>query len=873
MRRIKLKTFKKFISCFTSLTYILVFSQTGFAESLRQEVRKPAVVSQPSIPVSRVVAQVPVSSAPALSATDLLNAPEVIQPVIKAEVPVSPSIPLPASSSTARLQFSPSAQVKITQYAPVAQGLKLTIQATGDVTSFDVYYADTVMGPWKLAETISSAPSSTSKTFQWIDDGSKTGISPKQVSQRFYQVKLKTVDDPKVPAISNLSIPEQGLTLDVPYYVLTYQVTVNGATQQKTAEYNLKAGVNEIVVREVGPTGKETLVKRTITYKTAEDNLTEAQKTFRQTVLADNAKYFVEGVGIDRTTGFPYDLLGSNASGGVGRWTQPTAIGFYLQILSDIITRKISVSTMTPAQALAAANKTLTNLLDAQTRLGWNGLIPWLKLNPLVIDRNQVVFLDNMNLSQSIAAFLGSLEKSNLQNGTGKDIYKMGSDFLAKQQAKIKVGDKEWNNVYQYFYDSKPLIQQLYAAYDTAKKKFVTDDFGNALHVDRLGNEVRSGVAFAVTYFGVPQAAWTNLEMVLRTYRTHDQKNWTTIAPYDGGAFQVFWNMLRAPENEIPKMYTVLWNAFVAYTDYMQTQKLPGFPSASAVPGGLYDGKIGLQAIAETLDTLRGNIGSLYALGAAYLLDPAKVLSLIESVAKSLPALSGPNGFYDAASKAGVISPNYYAVDQGSLILGLSGSGPSSMKAFLQNRNLLNTFNALYQELPINFQQAPKVIPEPPVVIDPKTTAVVENFDGKSLVQSLTGTDNVYQFKNVSGQGVDGSQALQVDYAKNGFPYAYIKIQTEPGIINFGNYKSFRFKVKKLTAGSMSFIVKFESPAGAVEKTFTISSSTTGWQEISYVLPVGSGAVSQATSVLLFVDPNKTATKGSFLIDDIIFVP
>ncbi|MSR77664.1 MAG: hypothetical protein EXS63_05500 [Candidatus Omnitrophica bacterium] len=763
----------------------------------------------------------------------------------------------PASQMSAAAAAQPSA--KITQQTMGANGFEVSVQVSPDVASFEILAADQVIGPYKVVDTIQVPNPGSAQILKWLDSRASSKTSPVQ----FYQVRIKTtISNPTLPAISQISIPEQGLTLDIPYYALTYTVTHDGSTENKTIAYDLKSGANTITIREKNQVGQEVVIQRTINYQTAEDVLTDAERAFRQTLINDNARYFTEAVGIDRFTGFPLDVLGPNASGGKGYWTQPTSIGFHLQFLGDIVTHKITVAGISPDQALTAAAKTLTSLLDAQTRFGWNGLIPWLRLSPLGIDRSQIVFLDNINLSQSVAAMLGSLEKANVQTGLAKDIYNKAAEFLAKQQASITLNGKT-GNVYQQFYDSA--AGRIYSFYDTAARSFSANQ-----HADRLGNEIRSGIAFAVTYFGLPQPAWNNLALVTRSYITSNNQTVETIAPFDGGAFQVFWNTLRAPENEIAKMKPVLWNAFVAFTDFMQREKLPGFPSASAVPGAVYDGKIGIPSIAEATDIRYFNIGSLYALAAAYLLDPSKVLSLIQWVKTTFPQMIGPNGFYDAATKAGVVSQNYYAIDQGSFLVGLAGSGPSSMKVFLQKRNLLANFNQLYNGLNLNIQEAAHVILDPPTNTIP-STAAVENFDGNSAVP-ITGTDGVYQFTKVNGQGMGNSSAEKIDYTKKtAAPYAYIRIQTN-GSVKFSDYTSFRFQFQKLSPGPVSLLVKFESFSGApIEKQFNFPSGTTGWQEVVCNFPPGSSVLNQASDILIFADPGLGNTAGSFLIDNLVF--
>ena len=124
---------------------------------------------------------------------------------------------------------------------------------------------------------------------------------------------------------------------------------------------------------------------------------------------------------------FPYDNMGENADN-PDKFTQPTLIGFYLQILGDVVSGALD-NGMTQNQALAEISLVLGNLLNVQRDYGWNGLIPWLSLNPLNASEPKVALGDNANLSQSIAVMIGALEQAGLSAAQLNPIQSQANTF------------------------------------------------------------------------------------------------------------------------------------------------------------------------------------------------------------------------------------------------------------------------------------------------------------------------------------------------------------------------------------------------------------------------------------------------------------
>ena len=170
---------------------------------------------------------------------------------------------------------------------------------------------------------------------------------------------------------------------------------------------------------------------------------TELQ-ALKTSLIQDGLAYFKTGVGIDSATHFPYDSI--TAEGIVeadAKFTQPTSIGFYAQILGDVVNGKTE-NGLTIGEALTELNAVTDSLLDAQQQFGWNGLLPWLSLNPYGTYTDWVGLGDNANLAQSLAVMVGSLEMAALdaeQRGFADTIAAKVETFLDRQlpgyQAKI----------------------------------------------------------------------------------------------------------------------------------------------------------------------------------------------------------------------------------------------------------------------------------------------------------------------------------------------------------------------------------------------------------------------------------------------------
>lgn len=569
--------------------------------------------------------------------------------------------------------------------------LTLNLSATDNGSGLDKMRFSTDNVNWTSSEPYAA-------TKQWTVAG---GNGTRTVYVRYYDkmgrisaVYSKSIIlDTIPPQMKNISV-EEGATVDVPYLAISFDVEDGSDVFLQYQTADLQAGLNTIELTGKDLAGNETHATRHIYYAPT-DVLEDEWQTLRNRLIQENLLYFQEGQGIDPVTGFPIDVVGTNVPQGV-TWTQPTSIGFYLQFLGEIITKRLQVNFLTQAQALAQAQKVLSNLHQVQNQWGWKGLIPWIEMTPVLKPSHDFIgLIDNANLSHSLAALEGALMRANLDRTLAKDLFNSIDIFLQKQRPG-----------YQSFVD--PVSGLLRASYHTQTQAL--DGFA-----DRFGNEIRANIPFLINFYDLPDTVWTNLIRSTSRYLTQQGRIVKTFSTYDGGGFQSFWPLLNSPEEDLPSIREALQNALLIHYDFMEKNNLPGFVSASSLPEGGYSGKIGIDALKETPLALDSTVGSVYSLAAAYRLNPEFVLAQLKEIEETFPGLKGPLGFYDSARDNVEISQNYYAIDQGSFILGLVGRGADDFRFWMQKKNLWDAYENFYFALDLGISQAVQSLPEPPL--------------------------------------------------------------------------------------------------------------------------------------------------------------
>lgn len=403
-------------------------------------------------------------------------------------------------------------------------------------------------------------------------------------------------------------------------------------------------------------------------------------EALRTELIQKGIGYFKTGAGLDPVTHFPYDNIDDVA--GPEKMTQPTLIGFYLQMLGEALHGNLDFG-MNTDEILDEIETVIDSLLDVQSTHGWNGLLPFLDLDPIAPATSTIGFGDNANLAQSLAEASGSLQ----------------SAVLTSEQAAVRTA---------LLADIEQFLDNQEAGYlafvDNATGLFrnsVNSQTGVFDHyVDRIGNEFRSAVAFlTVRYPSLPDSVWTNLEISTREYEDTHGVTITNLAPFDGGAFQIFWPALRSSERDFLGVRYALENHFITQTDYAASLNIPGFLSASEVPNRWYQGLIGVPIVKENFADIIPDAGSTYALASAYAVDPLITLTWLKAIQDQIPELNGTYGLFDSARSNTEISKRFLGIDIASTVLGLNGRGGEDFEVYLRNAGLELAHHLLYDQL------------------------------------------------------------------------------------------------------------------------------------------------------------------------------
>jgi hypothetical protein len=454
--------------------------------------------------------------------------------------------------------------------------------------------------------------------------------------------------------------------------------------------------------------------------------LDPALQEVKDSLIQQGLEFFQSGVGVDPATRFPYDSITADGVVEPGsKFTQPTSIGFYAQILGDTVNQKIE-NTMTADQALTELNLLLDSLLDAQERFGWNGLIPWLNLEPYGEATEWIGLGDNANLAQSLAVMAGALEMADLtlgQRANADGVIDKVETFLDRQQPGYEA------MIDPHF--------QIFAA--TVNKR--TGIFNHFM--DRLAMEFRGAIAFLVVrYPTLPDFVWYNLELAYADYTDRNGHIIQNLAAFDGGMFQMTWPHLRNNELDFLVFRNAIYNHLASQADFAHQTHLPGFLSASQRPtndpGGAYHGRIGLGDIAE----LNGNdlvvdVGSTYAVASAYQIAPDLVLTWLQAIGDQLHALGGTYGFLDAARSNSEIAGRFLSIGIASTVLGLTDAGPEAFEFYLRSRGLELDYNLLYDRMGsrIELEKTAAALAGPPE-FPGRSMAVFSRFTSEGTINS-----------------------------------------------------------------------------------------------------------------------------------------
>ncbi len=302
-----------------------------------------------------------------------------------------------------------------------------------------------------------------------------------------------------------------------------------------------------------------------------------------------------------------------------------------------------------------------------------------------------LVFGDNSNLSTSAAKAIGALLSDGIRDEPGvAAIRDELEQFLDAQQ----VG-------YARLYDAGGGL--FYFGYDATHGRLIGwDDLQGKRtigHMDYFVNEFRGPATFVAARFGLPADAIANLGFKMKTYRAADGRDLYALAPWEGSAFQALGLGLSLGEMARPSWRALLTNTVAIEVDYSDRKNLPGFLSESYTGDGTqYTGSVGIPEITVSPGPRQTDAASLYSLGVAYSIEPAKVEAFLAAhwpIISSLITDHGPWEGYNVVRKEPITFQT--SAHTLSLALGLIGQGSADMNRYMESKGLAAKIAAFFE--------------------------------------------------------------------------------------------------------------------------------------------------------------------------------
>ncbi|WP_435015628.1 hypothetical protein TA3x_003172 [Tundrisphaera sp. TA3] len=301
-----------------------------------------------------------------------------------------------------------------------------------------------------------------------------------------------------------------------------------------------------------------------------------------------------------------------------------------------------------------------------------------------------VIFGDNSNLTTSAAKTIGALLAPEVKDRPGIAAIRDELErFLAAQEPGYRrLYDREGG----LFYFGWDVTRDRLFGWDDLQGKRVIG------HMDYLVNEFRGPATFIAARYGIPADAVGNLGFKMKSYRAGDGRDLFALAPWEGSAFQGFGLGLSLGETHRPGWDALLRDLVDIETDYSTRHGLPGFLSESYTGvGTLYTGSVGIPEITVSPKPRITDAASLYTLGVAYSVEPARVEAFLKAnwpIVSSLLTDHGPWEGYNTTQKAPI--PFQTTAHTLALALGLIGRGSEDLGHYLASKGLQARADAFF---------------------------------------------------------------------------------------------------------------------------------------------------------------------------------
>lgn len=417
-----------------------------------------------------------------------------------------------------------------------------------------------------------------------------------------------------------------------------------------------------------------------------------------QKIQSENSEFFQYNVGIDPETALPFNHLFVHPNGKteIGHYNSPTDIGLYSTYLVGVAKGDIENDTLSPSNAMDRLNsvlKTLKNVPKKDGLLYWYDIgSPKVKLAKYGEEETPIVpTVDNAFYAASLGVIIGAFK--NEESKKAQKLVESAKRLLGKQK-------KAWKKLYD------------------SDKGLIKGEYGkeSSYYIDDLYSEGRLAILMSMVLGDISKAPWKNTYKALSNYTLRNGEQVQFIAPRTG-AFQAWMPLMFVPEMKwSPDGFKKAHENYLSVqNDWAEKENMPTFYSECSDPFSKdkfkYRVKIavpnGGSQISNTGVRYVSNIGSIYSIGLASMVDSKVAEKKIAELLTRFPEIEGSLGWYDSVGREGYepnvnweVSNSYVSKDQSLFLNSFNYENIQRyFKNFLQEYGKLKEIRTLYNSM------------------------------------------------------------------------------------------------------------------------------------------------------------------------------
>ncbi|MCM8783169.1 MAG: hypothetical protein NC818_00095 [Candidatus Omnitrophica bacterium] len=335
----------------------------------------------------------------------------------------------------------------------------------------------------------------------------------------------------------------------------------------------------------------------------------------------------------------------------IGFYNTPTDIGYYLACLVGIAKGDIRNDTVSQTDAINRLIHALEVLKSAPKKDGllyWYDIFyPEIKISPT---NSYVSAIDNAFYSAALGLIIGAFIDD--QSQSAQRLVNLAFELLAEQK-------EGWSQLYD------PERKLLLGGYSTTGEDPL-------YYIDRAYNEGRLATLMAIILGDVPRDAWENLEEFYLDYTLSHGKKMKILAPWES-AFQAWMPLVFVPEMEwSPQGFKIAHQRYLeVQIDWAQRENMPAlyaecsdpftkdkyqYITGIAIPGASESSAWGVP--------IRSDIGSVYAIGLAYMVDEKVGEDFFAKLITRFPEISSTLGWFDSVGRKGTEPEVFWATSR-----------------------------------------------------------------------------------------------------------------------------------------------------------------------------------------------------------------